>query len=152
MGSEEHAFVLVGKMRPAVVLIEDASQWAKSPTEKLALCIPLYRVSKAKFSQSFVLKTQAFRYPSKFYLPADSSYKLEEGIARFEVMQTVHQLVTAPFPNENRPLMLTDEFFALLRMHLTRFLGGLLTADEQEILDVYGQLTLEEARKQGVAV
>ncbi|MBU1298319.1 MAG: hypothetical protein KKB77_04135 [Bacteroidetes bacterium] len=39
-------------------------------------------------------------------------------------------------------------FFTLLRMHLTRFLGGILPNEEQDTLEVYGQLILEEAKKQ----
>lgn len=144
--------MLTGKTRPAIILVEDTTQWAKSPTENLALCIPLFRVAKPKFLQSFVLKSQAFLYPSKFYLPSDSSFGIEEGVARLELLQTVHQLVMTPFPNAKNPVMLTEEFFTLLRMHLTCFLGGSLATEDQETLDVYGQLILEEAMKQGVVV
>ena len=152
LGSNEHAFVLKGKMRPAIILVEDTTQWARSPAENLALCVPLFRVAKPKFLQSFVLKSQAFIYSSKFYLPPHSSYGIEEGIARFELIQAIHQFALSPFPNMNNPAMLTEEFFVLLRMHLTRFLGGLLPKEDQETLDVYGQLILEEAKQQGVSL
>ena len=152
LGSDEHAFVLAGKIRPAIILVEDTTQWARSPAEKLALCVPLFSVWKPKFSQTFVLKSQAFRYPSKFYVPSDPLFGIEEGIARLELVQAVHQFSMKPFPDDKKPVMFTDEFFALLRMHLTKFLGGALSKDDQEVLDVYGQLILEEANKQGVAV
>ena len=152
LGSDEHAFVLKGKIRPAIILVEDATQWAKSPAENLALCVPLFRVAKPKFLQSFVLKSQAFLYESKFYVPSDPSFGIEEGVARFELMQAVHQFAMSPFPATKNPAMLTEEFFALMRMQLTRFLGGLLSTEDQEVLDVYGQLILEEAKHQGVSV
>ncbi len=152
LGSDEHAFVLTGKMRPAIILVEDATQWAKSPSENLALCAPLFRVEKPKFQQPFVLKSQAFLYPSKFYLPPDPRFGIEEGIIRFELIQIVHQFVMTRFPDNQKPAMLTEEFFALLKLHLTRFLGGILPQDELEKLDVYGQLIIEEARRQGVPV
>lgn len=152
MGSDEHAFVLKGKIRPAIILVEDTTQWAKSPAENLVLCAPLFRVSKPKFSQSFVLKSQAYHYPSKFYVPSDPTFGIEEGVVRFELMQALHQFVVSPFPDNKKPAMLTEDFFALLRMHLTRFLGGALATDDQDTLDVYGQLILEEAKKQGVTV
>lgn len=137
-------------MRPAIVLVEDTTRWAKSPAENLALCVPLFRVAKPKFIQSFVLKSQAFLYPSKFYVPSDPSFGIEEGIARFELIQTIHQFVIQPFPSDMKPAMLTEEFFLLLEMHLTRFLGGMLPQEDQEKLDVYGELIMEEAKKQGV--
>lgn len=152
MGSDEHAFVLKGKIRPAIILVEDTTQWAKSPAENLVLCVPLFRVAKPKFLQSFVLKSQAFLYPSKFYVPSDTIFGIEEGVARFELMQAVHQFAVRPFPDGKKPAMLTDEFFSLLRMHLTKFLGGALATEDQDTLDVYGQLILEEAKKQGVTV
>ena len=68
MGSDEHAFVLVGKMRPAIVLIEDTTQWAKSPAENLALCIPLYRVSKAKFLPEFCFESASVPIPEQILL------------------------------------------------------------------------------------
>jgi hypothetical protein len=152
LGSNEHAFVLTGKMRPAIILVEDTTQWARSPAENLTLCVPLFRVAKPKFLQSFVLKSQAFLYPSKFYLPPDPTFGIDESVARFELIQTVHQFVLGPFPDIENPAMLTDEFFVLLRIQLTRFFGGVLLDDEQETLDVYGQLILEEAKKQGVVI
>jgi len=152
LGSDEHAFVLTGKMRPAIVLIDVTTQWVKSPVENLIICLPIFRVDKPKFSQSFVLKSQAYQYPSKFYLPPDPSFQFEEGVARFELMQTVHQIAINLFPNDSKPLMLTEELFSLLRIHLTRFLGGVLRMEDQETLDVYGQLILEEAKIQGVNI
>jgi hypothetical protein len=152
LGCNEHAFVLTGKIRPAIILVENTTQWAKSPTENLAICLPIFRVEKPKFSQSFVLKTQAFLYPSKFYLPPEVIYQFEEGVARFELIQTVHQLVISPFPNNEKPLMLTEEFFILLQMHLTKYIGGVLPTDDQETLSIYGQLILEEAKTQGVVI
>jgi len=152
LGSDEHPFVLTGKIRPAIVLIEEISQWAKAPAENFAICVPLFRVRKPKFSQSFVLKSQAFQYESKFYVPPDPHFYIEEGVARFELIQTVHQLSIKQFPDINKSTMLAEEFFALLRMHLTRFFGGAISKEDQDTLEVYGQLILEEAKKQGVSI
>jgi len=148
LGSDEYAFVVKGKIRPAIILVDDTTHWAKSPSENLALCVPLFRVYKPKFLQSFVLKTQAFQYRSKFYLPPDSTCGIDECVARFELMQSIHQFVMKPFPNENKPIMLTDDFFALLRIQMTKFLDGIVP--EYETLEVYGQLIIEEALKQGI--
>jgi len=150
LGENEHAFVLTGKIRPAIVFSENASQWAKSSTENLILCVPIFRVAKPKFLQSFVLRTQAYQYASKFYLPPDVSFNFEEGVARLELTQVVHQLVCQPFLEGLRPMMLTADFLSLFRLQMTRFLGGILAKEDQEKLEVYGDLILEEAAKQGV--
>jgi len=150
LGSEEHAFVLTGKIRPAIVVIEDTVQWSKSPAENIVLCVPIFRVYKPRFSQSFVLKTQAFQYSDKFYLPPDTRYIFEEGIARLELLQSVHQAVIQPFPSENSSMMLTEEFFSLFCLQMVKFLAE--TKSENETLETYGQLILEEAKRQGITL
>ncbi len=46
--------------------------------------------------------------------------------------------------------MLNEDFFNLLRMHLTKYIGSVLPKNDEDTLAIYGQLILEEAQKQGV--
>lgn len=148
LASNEHAFVVKGKVRPAVVVVEHIAQWSKSPSENIALCVPLFRVYKPKFSQAFVLKTQAFQYPDRFYLPPEPHYTFEEAVARLELIQSVHQVVIQPFPGGTSSMMMTEEFFSLFSLQVVKFLTK--TETENEVLETYGQLILEEAIKQGI--
>jgi hypothetical protein len=148
LASNEHAFVVKGKIRPAIVVVENIAQWSKSPSENIALCVPLFRVYKPKFSQAFVLKTQAFQYPNRFYLPPETRYTFEEAVARLELIQSVHQAVIQIFPSGKLSMMMTEEFFSLFSLQLVNFLTKAVT--ENETLETYGQLILEEGIKQGI--
>lgn len=150
LSGQEHAFVVKGKIRPAIVVVENVAKWAKSPSENITVCVPLFTVNKPKFSQGFVLKTQAFQYPDRFYFPPDVHYTFQEAIARLELLQSVHILGIQPFPNDQLSMMLTQEFFNLFCLQVVKFITGLKT--EHETLETYGQLILEEATKQGITL
>ncbi len=152
LASNEHLFVTKGKMRPAIFLTEGFTRWPTNPSEQIFLCAPLYTLDKAKISQQFVLNVQAFKLPSKFYLRPFPLFRVEESIARFEYIQTVDIYALSPYKECGHPVTLSQEFFALLKIQLTRYLGGGLTREDSDIVNVYGDIILDEARKQGVKI
>jgi hypothetical protein len=150
--SDEYNFVMKGKIRPAVILTEGTTGWPTLSTEPLSLCVPLYTVDKVQIPQEFVVEVQAFKFPSKFYIPPSSSYALEESIARFELIQPIHQFSMKREFRASRPMMLTKEFYGLLKLQLTQYLGGVIDDGDKNFLNEYGTIILEEAKKQGVTV
>jgi hypothetical protein len=140
-----------GKIRPAIVLTEGVTGWPTLPSESMALCVPLYTVDKAGISQSFVVQTQSFQIASKFYIPPSSSYHVEESVARFELIQLVHHYAMQPKVG-GRNVMLTTDFFSILMLQLTEYWGGVISAEDKSIMKEYGDIILDEARKQGVKI
>jgi hypothetical protein len=150
--SDEYLFVIKGKMRPAIMLTDETTGWPTLPTEAVYLCLPIYRVDKPKIPQSFVLKAQALQYISKFYIPPSSGFALEEGVARFELIQPVHRYALSAFVKGGKPVMLSENFRYFFRLQLTEYLGGVLEKTDKDILKEYETSILDEARKQGVKV
>jgi len=91
LASNEHAFVIKGKPRPAVILGGGFSRWPTNPSEQLYVCVPLYTVDKPRITQQFVIEVQAMLYPSMFYLPPNPMFRLKESIARFGLIQVAHR-------------------------------------------------------------
>lgn len=139
-------------MRPAIVVAEGPTRWATNESEQLMVCIPLYTVDKPRIHREFIISVQAFQSPSKFYIPPFPMFHIEESIARFELLQTAHVFAVKRFPDSTNPAMLSEEFFSLLRLRLTSYFGGAINEDDLEILNLYGQDVLDEARKQGIKV
>ncbi|MBI5020700.1 MAG: hypothetical protein HZB59_04635 [Ignavibacteriales bacterium] len=150
--ADEHLFAIKGKMRPAIVIAEGPTRWATNTSEQLIICVPLYTVDKPKIHREFVINVQAFQYPSKFYIPPFPMFHIEESIARFELIQIAHAFAVKIFPAKTNPAMLSDEFFSLFRIWLVSYLGGTIDEEEIEILKLYGNDILNEAKRQGVAI
>ncbi len=139
-------------MRPAIVVAEGPTHWATNESEQLMVCVPLYTVDKPRIHREFVISVQAFQSASKFYIPPFPMFHIEESIARFELLQTAHVFAVKRYPDNTNPAMLSEEFFGLLRLRLTSFLGGVIDEEELEIMKLYGQDILNEARGQGIKV
>lgn len=147
---DEFAFVVKGKLRPAIVIGGGNVRWPTNPTEQLYLCVPLYTVDKPKIPQKFVVDTQAFLLPGMFYMPESSAYGIKESLARFGLMQVAHIYAIRQSETVKDPVMLSAEFFALLKTHLTTFLGGTQPPQFVEDLRAYGDIVLDEAKRLGV--
>jgi hypothetical protein len=150
--ADEHLFAIKGKMRPAIVIAEGPTRWATNASEQLIVCVPLYTVDKPKIHREFVINVQAFQYPSKFYIPPFPMFHIEESIARFELTQTAHVFAVRRAPVRTNPAMLSDEFFSLLRLWLMAYFGGAINEEEIEILKLYGNDILYEAKRQGIVI
>lgn len=148
--SNEFYFAVRGKIRPAVVLAGGQSKWATSPTEQLFICAPLFTVDKPVFTQSFVLNVQALRHRGMFYIPESHMHHIEESVCRFDAIQVAHGTATEPVLAGKDPVMLSIEFFGLLKSQLILYLGGKLPDDAAEILQMYSELIIDEAKSLGV--
>ena len=79
-----------------------------------------------------------------------STVALEEGVARFELIQPIARKALHNFfkGSSSRPVALSDEAFALFVNHLGRFLLARdLDSQICEQIDVYRSLVLEELAK-----
>jgi hypothetical protein len=150
LGTHEHLFVMKGKLRPAIILTEGFTRWPTLSSEPVSLCVPFYTVDKLKISQAFVVQAQAFQYPSKFYIHPHTAYGIEESVARFELIQPIHQYAMQPLSSTKRCVMLSDEYRWLLQLHLSSYFGCVLSEADGSFLSEYGKIILEEARKQGI--
>ncbi len=150
--SSEVLFVNRGKLRPGIILTFGFTRWPSQPSEQMFLCVPLYTVDKAKIRPEFVIETQAFHHPSKFYVPPHPTYHIAEAVARFEFIQAVDIYALKAYQECGHSVMLTGEFFALLKIQVTRFFGGIVTQKDQDDLLAYGEIVLDEAEKQGIKV
>ena len=150
LASDEHAFVIKGKERPAIVLAGGQNRWPTSPTEQIYICVPLYTVDKPKIPQRFVVEVQAFKHPGMFYLPESVLHRVEENVARFTLMQIAHGHATRAFLAGGKPVMLSTEFFGLLKSHLVKYLGGIVPPEDAGYLQAFGEIVLEQARAQGL--
>lgn len=150
LASDELAFVVRGKIRPAVVLAGGQSKWATSPTEQIFICAPLFTVAKPAITQTFVVTVQALRYPGMFYMPESAMYHVEESVCRFDTIQVAHGSGVDPLMSGNKPVMLSTEFFGLLKSQLVQYLGGTIPTELKNELDAYGDIVLDEAKKLGV--
>ena len=148
--SDEYYFAVKGKLRPAILLAGGPTKWPMNPAEQIYICVPLYTVEKPKIKQKFVIEVQALNYPSMFYLPPSTQHHIEECIARFSLTQVAHGTAAKPFMAGNKPVMLSTEFFGLLKTQLIRFAGGTLPDEVVENLSAYGDIVLEEAGAQGI--
>lgn len=152
LSSNEYYFAVRGKIRPAVVLAGGQSKWATSPTEQIFICAPLFTVDRPAFSQSFVIGVQALRYPGMFYIPESRMHHIEESVCRFDTIQVVHGTAAEPVLAGKDPVMLSTEFFRLLKSQLILYLGSKLPDGAMEILQMYGELVAEEARSLGITL
>ena len=143
-------FAVRGKMRPAIVLAGGQSKWATSPTEQIFICAPFFAVDKGGITQSFVLDVQALRYPGMFYLPGNSLHHIEESVCRFDTVQVAHGTAIEPLQTGQNSVILSTEFYGLLKSQLLLYLGGKLPKEAADVVQIYTELVLNEAKSQGV--
>jgi hypothetical protein len=150
LASNEYAFVIKGKSRPAIILGGGYSRWPTNPSEQLFVCVPLYGADKPRITQRYVVEVQAMLYPSMFYLPPSTMFQIEESIVRFSLIQVAHGTAIKPALAGDKPVMLSNEFFKWLRTQLIRFFSGVLPTDVIGNLKSYGEIVLGEAKLQGI--
>jgi hypothetical protein len=143
LSSEEFVLCIAHKLRPVIALTQDVPAW-RDCQQKHADCllvVPLYsardEAGNYRFSEEFMLRVQAYEYPSLFYLPEDVGLGIRESVARFDRVAVVHQDVLRP-----QPKRLTEEATECLT-HWFQYFAG---ADLDELLYIYRELALRELR------
>ena len=106
--------------------------------------MPLYTVDKPKITQDFVVKVQANQYPMYFYIPPDGGHNIKESIARFPLIQVVHGNTIKYFPDDKKPISLSDEALGWLKSQLSIYLNCFIEDELKRDLDAYGDLIIEE--------
>ena len=149
--SDEYAFIIKGKLRPAVVIAGGPTRWPMNPSEQIYICVPVYTVEKPRIKQKFVIEVQALKYPSMFYLPLSTQHNIEECVARFALIQVAHGTAVKPLMASGKPVMLSTDFWGLLKTQLINFCGGVLPENIQNDLRAYGEIVMEEAKAQGIS-
>lgn len=150
--SDENYYVYMGKERPLIVVRGIGSRWLiPQHDEDLFVCVPIFSF-KPRHNDEFRIRTMGFCYPDLFYLPADANGCTEESAARFELMQPIARKALHNYfkGSPSRPVVLSDEAFALFVNHLGRFLVAKdLDSMICEQIDAYRSLVLEELQRQG---
>jgi hypothetical protein len=138
-------YVYKGKRRLVVVLGRIESEWLKTSPQEYLLCAPVFSF-KDKHSQEMILRTQAFLYPSLFYMPPDTNGCPEESAIRYELVQpVVRNCLDTFFCHGSRtPVRLAPEAYWLLLCHLLKFINGkVLDAQTEEFMKFYCEYLME---------
>jgi hypothetical protein len=144
LGLSENEFVFgtIYKFRPVIILSQEMPLW--TDYQRLNgigyIVAPLYSVNEkgiAKFSEDFILRVQAYKYPTLFYLPENKSLGLEESIVRFDRISVMKRDLLNP-----KPYQLTDDAVYCLIHWFNYFLG----AELDEILKSYREAASEKIK------
>jgi hypothetical protein len=113
--------------------------WQAQPRQhdECFVVAPLYsfgaRVEKQPYPQTFIDRVKAYAYNQLFYMPPDGQHRMQEGFARFDRLQVVHQRWLVP-----RNVVLDTDFLDTLQSWLQAYLGGDLVA-LNDVLSLYRQ-------------
>jgi hypothetical protein len=146
LASDEFVLCVTHKFRPVIVVSREVSPWRdyRKKYDECYVVIPLYSTKdpagEYKFSEQFLLRVQAYQYPTLFYLPEDDEYGVSESLARLDRAVVIHRDLLKP-----RPVSLTDDALYCLTCWLHYYLG----AELDEILDFYRQAALEQLEYTG---
>jgi len=152
LGLEEDELyhVYKGKRRLVVTLGSCTQTWYPTDREEIILlCAPIFSF-KARHSQDFVVRTQAFHYPNLFYLPPDNDGCTDESAVRFEYIQPIAASCLQPCLGvlSKLPVALSEPALKLMSVHMSGFLGlGLTSPDAARILadiSAYHDLLIEQ--------
>jgi len=150
---DELYYVYKGKRRLVVTLGCCTQTWYPTAREEMILlCAPIFSF-KARHSQDFVVRTQAFHYPNLFYLPPDNDGCTDESAVRFEYIQPIVASCLQPCLGvlSKLPVALTEAALKLMSVHLSSFLGlGLASPDAARIagdISAYHDLLIEQLQK-----
>ena len=141
LASDEFVLCVAHKSRPVIVVSREVSPWRdyQKRHDECCVVIPLYGTKdlagEYKFSEQFLLRVQAYQYPTLFYLPEDNEYGVLESLARLDRAVVIHGDLLKP-----QPVGLTDDALYCL----TRWFHYLLGAELDEILDFYREAALEQ--------
>lgn len=106
------------------------------------LVAPLYSVkdtaNRYKYEEEFILKVQAYQYPSMFYVPDSDEFNIQESIVRFDKMCVINRIVLRPIP-----VCLTDDGYYCL----INWFNHLMGAELDEILTYYRKQALKTLEK-----
>ena len=140
--SDEVAVVRRHKWRPAVVVSSPCDAWQAQPRQydECFVVAPLYgfgiRADKQSYPRSFIDRVKAYAYNQLFYMPADVPHGMQEGFARFDRLQVVHERWLVP-----RNIVLDTDFLDALQSWLQAYLGGDLMG-LNDVLSLYRQESL----------
>ena len=85
-------------------------------------------------------------------MPENRMHHVEESVCRFDTIQVAHGSAAEPVHAGKDPVMLSTEFFGLLKSQLVLYLGGRLPEEAREILNIYSELVVKDAISQGITM
>lgn len=141
LASDEFVLCVTHKFRPVIVVSQEVLPWRdfQRSYDECCIVVPLYSTKDVagdfRFSKGFLLRAQAYQYPTLLYLPEDSESGVPESLARLDRVAVIHRDLLRP-----RPVSLTDDALYCL----TRWFHYYLGAELDEILDFYRQAALEQ--------
>lgn len=141
LSSKDFVVGVAHKFRPVIVLSQEMPSW-RDYGRTYATCflvVPLYRTKNDagnyKFSEEFMLRVQAYEYPTLFYLPEDNEYGISESIVRFERIAAINRDLLKPMP-----VSLSDDALYCLTHWFHYFLG----AELDELFSDFREAALEQ--------
>ncbi len=131
----------VYKFRQVILISNSMPDWRdyQKRFSEFYFVVPLYSTKDVsgnyRFSEEFLLRVQAYQYPTLFYLPEDLAFGIHESIARFDRMIAYDKDLLKP-----RPIRLTNDACSCITNWLNYFLG----AELDEIISIYSKMAMEQ--------
>lgn len=141
LSTKDFVICLAHKLRPVIILspqMPSLRDFKKTPYASCYLVAPIYttkdEAGNYKFSEEFLLRVQAYEYPTLFYLPEDSESGIKESIVRLERVAAINGELLRPMP-----VSLHEDSLYCLTEWFHHFLG----AELNEMLSLYREAALE---------
>ncbi len=150
--ADENYYILLGKMRPAVVLQMVHSTWANQLYPAPYVLVAPAFTFKPRHDQAFRCRVAALEFPHLFYLPAQPGGVTEPSVLRFEFIQPVALAGIRPlfFDGAKKQGVLSETAWAILLHHFVKFACGRPLDEElEQTLRAYQDLVLEALRHAG---
>lgn len=141
LASDEPVLCVPHKLRPVIVLSQEILPWRDGRREfdDCYIAIPLYSTKdpagEYRFSEQFLLRVQAYQYPTLFFLPEEARFGIRESVARLDRAIAINREILRPY----RASLTSDALYCL-----TRWFHYYVGAELDEILDYYRQAALEQ--------
>jgi len=142
LGLSANEFVVcqAHKFRPVVILSQGIPIYNRSREVGISyVVVPAYttkdRADRYKYPEEFILRVQAYQYPTLFYLPESREFNFRESILRFDKLSVLSKDLLLP-----KPICLSDDAFYCL----INWFYYLMGVELDEILSYYRENALRE--------
>ena len=141
LSSDDLVLTIPHKTRPVIIISDATPDWKvyKGERRDYYWVAPVYSVKDQagayKFSEEFLLRTQAYEYPNLFYLPESNEHDVHESLVRFDRAFFTHESFLTPQPKQ-----LSEE----ATMSVSKWFQFFAGAELDELLYTYRELALQE--------
>ena len=140
---EQIPLIIPHKIRPVIALTRPMELWrdGQKHGDDAVLALPisdvLDKAGSYKFTETFLLKVQAFHYPPLFHLPPSPCGHFREGLVRFEWAQAVAVSQVRPYHDDIHLVALSNDAVWLIQLWFCNYLNLPIPPDDRALLQDY---------------